>query len=283
MLMLPMDWMSAHQEIILAVNQGSISQARIDEAVERILRVKYRSDLFTNPNYRLDSETNFATEANQALAKQAASESFVLLKNNDIFPLVDTDNVYITGPASDHVGYLSGGWTTFWQGNTSPRLGSGNSIKEALEARLLASSGTLVNTISEADTVIVVFTEIPYAEGAGDTMNPSIFGDKAHPDNYSAYQEALEAKAQGKTVIGVLASGRPLILDDTLDTFDAFIAIFLPGTEGGPALVDNLYGVTPFSGKLSFTWPKNLSYFSNKVETNVLFPFGYGLETEPIE
>ncbi|MFP4286155.1 MAG: glycoside hydrolase family 3 protein [Candidatus Izemoplasmataceae bacterium] len=282
-LMLPMDWKSAHQEILFAVNNGSITQARINEAVSRILRVKYRNNLFTEPFDRLNPEDHFATEEHQLLARQAASESFVLLKNNDVFPLVNSDNIYITGPASDHVGYLSGGWTTYWQGNTEKNIGTGMSIKEALQERLHNTSGSLVNSVDEADTVIIVFTEIPYAEGAGDTMNPSIFGDKAHPDNYVAYQKAIEAKNQGKTVIGVLASGRPLILEDTLDTFDAFIAIFLPGSEGGSALVNTMYGEHPFSGKLSFTWPKSINYFTNKDESNILFSFGYGLEVDAVE
>ena len=281
MLMLPMDWKNAHQEIMFAVNAGDIEQSRIDDAVTRILKTKYRNNLFEDPFERLDPVLNYGTLEHQLLARQAASESFVLLKNNDVFPLSNTNNVYITGPASDHVGYLSGGWTTNWQGNTNADIGTGKSIKTALVEHLASSLGTVTQSRNSADTVIVVFTEIPYAEGFGDTSNPSIFGDKAHPGNQQAYQEAVLAKAEGKTVIGVLASGRPLILENTLDTFDAFVAIFLPGSEGGPALVDNMYGITKFTGKLSFTWPASLAYFqTGKNETTTQFPFGYGLTTE---
>ena len=279
--MLPSDWKNAYQEIIAAVQTEMISETRIDEAVTRILTVKYRNKLFTNPFDQLDPTTHFGTTEHKLLARQAASESFVLLKNDQALPLSSSEDVYITGPASDHVGYLAGGWTTYWQGNTNSDIGTGISIKRALDNYLLDYQKATESSINDADTVIVVFTEVPYAEGAGDTANPSIFGGKAHPDNELAYQQALSAKAAGKKVIGVLASGRPLLLEQTLDTFDAFIAIFLPGSEGGPALVNSLYGVTPFTGELSFTWPASLSYFTlGKTEATVLFPVGYGLKND---
>ncbi len=280
-LMLPSDWKNAHQEIIAAVQTEMILESRIDEAVTRILTVKYRNNLFTNPYDQLDSLTHFGTYEHKLLARQAASESFVLLKNNQALPLTSSENIFVTGPASDHVGYLAGGWTTYWQGNTNCDIGTGVSIKRAFDNYLLDYQKATESSLNDADTVVVVFTEVPYAEGAGDTSNPSIFGDKAHPDNELAYQQALSAKAAGKKVIGVLASGRPLLLGDTLDTFDAFIAIFLPGSEGGSALVNSLYGITPFTGQLSFTWPASLSYFTiGKTESTVLFPIGYGLKLD---
>ncbi|MFW5838910.1 MAG: glycoside hydrolase family 3 protein, partial [Bacillota bacterium] len=277
-LMLPMDWQLAYNDIILSVNQGDIAMSRIDDAVKRILTVKYNNNLFEDPYARLNASDHFNTEDHQALAKQAAVESFVLLKNESGLPLTDDLDVYITGPASDHVGYLSGGWTTNWQGNENSDIGVGRSILAAVQARLDNAAGNLVNNMNDADVVVVVFTEVPYAEGFGDTDNPSLFEGLAHPDNIAAYQEALNAKSEGKTVIGIVASGRPVILGDTLDTFDAFFAIFLPGSMGGDAVNDVLYGDAQFTGKLSFTWPKNTDYFNDKTNTsNILFPFGYGL------
>ena len=279
MLMLPMDWKEAYTLLTQAVERELISMERIDDAVRRILTVKYNNNLFEKPMHRVDASVYFNSDAHKDLARQAARESFVLLENDNVLPLSGEENVYLTGPAADHVGYLAGGWTTFWQGNTNPRLGTGLSILEAIENRLINDDGAIVSSIEDSDIVIVVFTEVPYAEGYGDTNNPSLFDGLAHPDNYAAYQEALNAKELGKTVIGVIVSGRPLILGDTVETFDALIAVFLPGTEGGNALSDVLYGDDNFTGKLSFAWPKNLNFFNDR-ENNTLYPFGYGLEIE---
>ncbi len=276
MLMLPYDWEAAHGELLRAVEQGLISEDRIDDAVRRILRAKYNLGLFDEPIYRLDPEEHFATETHKSIARQAARESMVLLENDDVLPLSGNEKIYLTGPASDHVGYLSGGWTTHWQGNEEPRLGTGTSIKEAIEENLIDKEGFIVDNYDEANVVMVVFTETPYAEGYGDTDNPSLFSGLAHPDNINAYQEALNAQADGKTVIGVIVSGRPLLLEDSVDAFDALMAIFLPGTEGGNALGDLVYGHHDFKGRLSFAWPSSLDYFNNP-EAHILYPFGYGL------
>lgn len=279
MLMLPYDWKDAHSELIEAVNRGRISEERLDDAVRRILTVKYEQGLFEAPFYRLDPKTHFATDEHIALARQAARESMVMLKNDNGLPLTGEETLYITGPASDHVGYLAGGWTTHWQGNTDARLGTGTSVLEAIQARLEGESGRVATSMAEADTVLVVFTEVPYTEGYGDTDNPSLFSGLAHPDNINAYQEALNAKAAGKTVIGIIISGRPLLLEDTVDTFDTLIAAFLPGSEGGSAIADLLYGDADFTGRLSFAWPAATAYFSDR-EAHTLYPFGYGLSYE---
>ena len=282
MLMLPQDWKAAHGELLAAVEQGLISEARIDDAVRRILSVKYDNGLFSDPYYRLDPAQHFATEDHKALARQAARESMVLLENSGVLPLRDTEKIYLTGPGSDHVGYLSGGWTTHWQGNTQARLGTGTSILAAIEDRLESKTGHVVATMAEADIVVVVFTETPYAEGHGDTPEPSLFSGLAHPDNETAYQEALAAKDAGKTVIGVIISGRPVLLEDVADTFDALVAVFLPGSEGGNALSDLLFGDADFKGRLSFTWPATTAFFSNRT-AHVLYPFGYGLSYDEPE
>ncbi len=278
MLMLPQDWKDAHGLIINAVNNNDIAESRIDDAVYRILSIKYKNQLFESPFHRLAPEDNFATATHKTLALEAAAQSFVLLENHGVLPLSGTENIYLTGPAHDHVGYLSGGWTMHWQGTQDARLGTGSSILEAFSAHLKNESGQLVDRYQDADIVMVVFTEVPYTEWQGDTNNPSLFNGLAHPDNEAAYQEALEAKAEGKTVIGIIASGRPLLLEDTEETFDALVAIFLPGSEGGPALSSVLYGDRDFKGALSFAWPKTQSYFQDKTDsTTILYPYGYGL------
>jgi beta-glucosidase len=273
MLMEPYDWKAAYELIIESVNNGDISEDRINDAVTRILTVKYENGLFDNPYERLSVEDYFATSEHQALALQAASESMVLLKNDGSLPLQNNEKIYITGPAADHVGYLAGGWTTYWQGNIESDIGIGTSILDSISLYLNDHTGSVVETMDEADVVIVVFTEVPYAEGAGDTASPSLFGPTAHVDNRAAYQKAIDAKAAGKDVIGIIVSGRPLLLEDTTDTFNALVAIFLPGSEGGNAVRDVLYNEHPFTGKLSFGWPEN----SNG---DILYPFGYGLTYE---
>lgn len=280
MLMLPEDWKEAHETIIDAVDDGAIEEARIDDAVSRILKVKLDNNLFEDPYHRLNPNGNFATDEHKALAREAAAKSFVLLENEAVLPLSGDEAVYLTGPAHDHLGYLSGGWTIFWQGYENRYYGTGRTILEAMEERTEEESGAVVDTADEADTVVVVFNEIPYTEGEGDTDDPSLFGPLSHPDNGAAYEEALKAREDGKRVIGVVASGRPLMLEDTEDTFDALIAVFLPGSEGGNALADVLYGDTPFSGKLSFAWPRDTAYFDDKSEENILYPYGYGLRYE---
>jgi beta-glucosidase len=285
MLMEPTDWEAAYMFIVDSVESGAISENRIDDAVERILTVKYNTGLFEDTVEEIDQAVVYSND-HQSLAKTAAIQSFVLLKNNDVLPLSKNESIYVMGPGSDHVGYLCGGWTTNWQGNTNADIGVGQSILDALTSRLEGETGRVVDSMEESDVVVVVFVETPYSEGVGDTPTPTLFEGLAHPDNEQAYEEALEAKAAGKTVIGILSSGRPLVLYDTLESFDAFFAIFLPGSEGGPAVSDVLVGDAPFSGTLSFTWPSTVDDIGHIVSMedyaslDKLYPYGYGLTTE---
>ena len=284
MLMEPTDWEAAYQNLLTAVDQKLITIERINDAVSRILTVKYKRGLMDNPFDRLDAESNLYTTEHQDLAREAVRKSLVLLKNDfGALPLLKNESIYITGPAADHVGYMCGGWTTYWQGNTSPNIGVGISIKAAITNMLNSQSVSLETSWQNADTVIVVLTEMPYSEGVGDTDQLTLTTGMAHPDNQAALDIARAAKAEGINVIGILISGRPLVLGDNLDLFDAFVAAWLPGSEGGNGIADVLFGDYDFTGKLSFTWPKDLSqigYTSTKNdydESYVMFPFGYGL------
>jgi beta-glucosidase len=285
MLMEPTDWETAYTLIVDSVESNQISETRINDAVKRILTVKYNNGLFDESMTRSDQAVVYSSD-HQALAKTAAIQSFVLLKNNDVLPLSKNESIYVTGPGSDHVGYLCGGWTTHWQGNTNADIGVGQSILDALTSRLEGETGRVVDSMEASDVVVVVFVETPYSEGIGDTPTPTLFEGLAHHDNEQAYEEALEAKAAGKTVIGIVSSGRPLVLYDTLESFDAFFAIFLPGSEGGPAVSDVLVGDAVFSGTLSFTWPSTVDDIGHIVSMEdyaslgKLYPYGYGLTTE---
>ncbi|MGD9964716.1 MAG: glycoside hydrolase family 3 C-terminal domain-containing protein, partial [Candidatus Izemoplasmatales bacterium] len=283
MLMEPYNWASAIDMIVSAVDNFDISVERINDAVRRILTVKYERGLFDNPFHKLDSSYLYSQE-HQDLARQAARESLVLLKNeNNSLPISKNGNVYISGPASDNVGLLCGGWTTYWQGNPAADIGVGTSILDAMTDVLNTNSGTLSNSWQTADTVVIVLAENPYSEGVGDNSNLTLTNGNAHPSNSEALLLAEAAHNAGKNVIGVLVSGRLLILENYLQYFDSFVAAWLPGSEGGLAISDMLFGYYDFTGKLSYTWPADSSqigYTSNREdydEEYPLFPYGYGL------
>ena len=285
MLMEPYDWEKAINELFDAALSGRITRDRVDDALRRILTVKYNRGLLDDPFDRLDEDDHFYTEEHQDLAREAVRKSLVLLKNDgSALPLSKSENVYLVGPGSDNVGYMSGGWTTYWQGNTNSDIGVGTSIKDAFERELANNGANLVSSIDQADTVVVVLTELPYSEGSGDNWDLTLTTGNSHPDNITALNIAIQASNQGKKVIGILISGRPLLLENYLSYFDSFVAAWLPGSEGGNGISDVIFGDYDFTGKLSFTWPLNitqLGYTSNDDSydpSSVLFPFGYGLD-----
>jgi len=284
MLMEPYDWKNTISALEDAVNEELISMNRINDAVRRILTVKYNRGLLDNPYERLDEEDYFYTIEHQDLAREAVRKSLVLLKNeNDVLPLTSTENIYLVGPGANNVGFMSGGWTTYWQGNLSSDIGVGTSIYDAFSKELSDNGASLVTDMNAADIVVVVLTETPYAESGGDNGILDLVGGNAHPDNADALATAKYAQSLGKTVIGILISGRPLILEDNIDYFDGFIAAWLPGSEGGNGIRDVIFGDYDFTGTLSFTWPIDSSQFGynsnneNYDETSVMYPYGYGL------
>lgn len=283
MLMEPYTWRDAIDAIKANVEANIISMGRINDAVYRILKVKIESGLYDNPYQKADSSILYS-DAHQALAREAVRKSLVLLKNDsNALPLDKNDSIYLTGPASDHVGYMSGGWTTYWQGNTNADIGVGISIKDAMTEVLNNNGGQIVSRMDDANTVVVVLSEVPYSEGVGDNQILTLTGGKADPQNINALNIAMQAHQQGKKVIGILISGRPLLLEDYLQYFDSFVAAWLPGSEGGSGISDVIFGDYDFTGKLSYTWPKSIAYVgynSNREdydENLVQFPYGYGL------
>lgn len=274
MLMQPFNWKEAYTLIIEAVEEGAILESRIDDAVLRILNVKKDYGLFDAPVRTFEPELIYQ-ESHQQIALDAATQSMVLLKNEGALPL-DHPTIYLSGPAADHVGLLAGGWTTFWQGNESPDIGVGTSIYEGLNAY-----GDLTRSYEDADTVILAFSEISYSEGVGDTMGPTLTGGLAHPENAAALALAKRAQEDGKTVIALLVSGRPLVLGSAADHFDALVAMFLPGSEGGEAIAQLLYGDEKFTGKLSFYWPNTIIDLDvESLKENHLYDLGYGLTSD---
>lgn len=261
------------------VNEGKIPMSRIDDAVTRILRVKFASGMFNGKaNLTPDTELQkqFGSAEHRAVARKAVSETLVLLKNNaQLLPLsTSTGRIHVAGHAADDLGAQCGGWTIDWQGKSGQVTPGGTTILAGI--RKSVSPKTLVTFSKDgsgakgADVGIVVVSEPPYAEMKGDRADLSLSKEDA------ASVRAL--KSAGLRVVVVVLSGRPLILGEVAGQADAIIAAWLPGTEG-EGVTDVLFGNAPFKGKLSFTWPRTMDQIPlAKIKNeDPLFPLGFGL------
>ena len=258
------------------VQSGRVPVARIDDAVERILRIKLESGLFERPFADRSLLPEVGSAAHRELARRAVHESLVLLKNDrQLLPLAKTArHLVLAGNGADDLGRQCGGWTISWQGLPG-RTTQGTTILEGFRQSLgTATSVTYsvdASDVAGADAVVVVLAEDPYAEGQGDRrdlrLTPAELG------------LLRRAKAGGAPVVLVLLSGRPLVLGEALDLADAVVAAWLPGTEGR-GVADVLLGDYAPTGKLAFSWPRSMDQIPINVGDNPydpLFPFGYGL------
>ncbi len=280
-------WKETIDEIKKAVKKGEIKEQRINDAVRRILRVKLEMGLFENPlgNQGLAAKELGSAESRE-IAKRAVRESLVLLKNNNnILPLKKGARIFVTGPAADNVGVQCGGWTISWQGGMDQggnKWTEGSTILDGFRKIAQENGGEIITDIKEAknaDFAVVVLGENPYAEYEGDDGELGLFNGMALYDNESAMEEA---ESTGLPVIAVLVSGRPRIVTNEINNWDAFVAAWLPGSEGD-AVAEVLYGKYPFTGKLSFTWPADVKQLPVNVDDGSdkkpLFPYGFGLKT----
>ena len=249
LLMEPYKWKDVYNSIIYNVNNGNISQERLDEAVKRNLVLKFEAGLFEDG--LLKEAGTVGTLESKKIAREAVSKSLVLLKNEDILPLEKNIKIFLIGPASDNVGIQCGGWTYSWQGEMDPNLNNGISLKDALNAVLSSNGGELVNNPNDADLILLAIGEKPYAEMHGDTDDLSLDGPLSLTEN----KEAVEyAQTLNKPILTIMIAGRPLLIDEYLNEWDAFVMAWLPGTEGN-GITDVLFGDKPFQGTLPFTWP----------------------------
>ena len=291
MVMVPDNWKSFIANTIEQVQNGQIPMARIDDAVTRILRVKLRAGLFG----KKPSENIFAgkQEALQArdLARQAVRESLVLLKNNNaVLPLARGKKILVVGKSADSMSNQSGGWSLTWQGseNKNSDYATGDTllagIVEAAGAANVTYNATAAGVdLAQFDTVIAVIGETPYAEGFGDiAASNTLRHSSRHPEDLAVLQ-AVSGK--GKPVVTVMVAGRALYVNDLLNLSDSFVAAWLPGSEGkglADVLFKNANGKInrPFSGTLSFSWPKLPCLSGPLVSTanERLFGLGYGLK-----
>lgn len=279
MVMVPDRYQEFVTSLIEVVNEGRIPMERIDDAVRRILRVKFAAGLFEpgwSPVADRSLEESFGSDEHRAVARQAVRESLVLLKNEaSVLPLSkDLARIHVTGPGADDIGMQSGGWTIEWQGAMGP-ITEGTTILEGIRAAVAA--GTQVTHSADgtgaegADVVIVVIGERPYAEMLGDDLDLEL----------SAEDKAVVSNAMGAgiPVVTIVLSGRPLVMGDVISASDAVVAAWLPGTEGN-GVSDVLFGDHAPTGKLSFTWPRTADQQpinEGDADYDPLFPFGFGL------
>jgi beta-glucosidase len=284
--MVPYDYYRFIDTMFEAVDKGDISVERIDDAVRRILRVKFELGLFENPFGDDSLLAEVGSEEHRAVARQAVSESLVLLKNeNAALPIAkDTPTIFVGGAFADDIGVQSGGWTMTWQG-TAGGITPGTTILQGIEAAVSLDTSVHFDRFGRfedvtddagspviADVGIVIVGEDPYAEGVGDATDLHL------PEPQRNLIDRM--RQQSQTLIIILVSGRPMIITDQLESADAFVAAWLPGTEGA-GVADVLFGDKPFTGKLSFTWPRSMDQIPlANVGDDPLFPFGYGLTTE---
>jgi beta-glucosidase len=286
------DWKKLYENTLAQVQSGAIPAARLDDAVRRILRVKLRAGTFDRgrPSSRMLAGKMELVGApdHRAIARQAVRESLVLLKNEGgVLPLAPKANILVVGEGADSISQQAGGWTITWQGTgvTNKDFPHAQSIWSGIDEAVRAAGGTAAlspdgSFAKKPDAAIVVFGEQPYAEFKGDRPNLEY-----SPEDKSDLALLRKLKAAGVPVVAVFLSGRPLWVNAELNASDAFVAAFLPGSEGG-GVADMLFRKTDggiaqdFRGTLSFSWPKRPDQYAlNRRDPGYdpLFAYGYGL------
>jgi beta-glucosidase len=276
MVMVPTDYVRFITTMKSQVQAGTIKQDRIDDAVTRILRVKFEMGLFEKPMAPAGRESDVGLEADRAIARTAVAESAVLLKTSpNVLPIAATGTkVLLAGDGADDIGIQSGGWTITWQGSAG-QITTGTSIHAALKATLGDNLSyeriAAFPAGTKADVGIVVVAERPYAEGVGDSSTLELPGDDV----------ALVAKMRPlvKRLVVVILSGRPMVLGDVA-TANAVVAAWLPGSEA-TGLADVLLGSKPFVGTTPYTWPMaaaDAPRVGKSACDGAVYPMGYGLD-----
>ncbi len=284
-------WKPLMENTIRQVKLGIIPISRIDDAVTRILRVKFRAGIFdkVSPAQRPYANRTdlIGHPKHRKVAKKAVRESLVLLKNNQILPLSPRQHFLIAGDAANNIGKQSGGWTITWQGtnNENSDFPGGTSIYDGFAKQIKEAGGSVIlsedgSFDKKPDVAIVVFGEEPYAEGHGDREN--LVYQQGNKRDLALLQKL---KGQGIPVVSIFISGRPLWVNPELNASDAFVAAWLPGSEGDAVadviLRDQAGNIqNDFKGKLSFSWPNHSSEPVNRFDKDYapLLPYGFGLQ-----
>jgi len=278
MVMIPEHYQEFVALLLENVKAGTVPQSRIDDAVTRILRVKFAMGMMDPARSQLADRNlhkSFGSPEHRAVAREAVRKSLVLMQNNNkLLPLKKSvGHIHVAGKSADDLGNQCGGWTVQWQGKSGNQV-PGTTVLAAVKKAV--SSATKVTTsvdgsgASGANVGIVVIGETPYAEMMGDRTDLRLA-----PEDAAAVEAVRKA---GIPVVVVLFSGRPMVIDAILGKADAIVAAWLPGSEG-EGITDVLFGDSKPTGKLSFTWPSgdSTSFHIGNAGYKTLYKFGYGL------
>ena len=306
MFMIGGEWQPFVEQLRSLVEAGTVSMERIDDAVRRILTVKHQFGLFDKPRpaeRAWSNHASFGSPEHRELAREAVRKSLVLLKNDsETLPLQKQARILVAGRNADNRGALCGGFTVEWQGTIgNDQIPGGCSVWEGIREMSPGAELSVDGSLASADrhdVAVVVIGENPYAEGMGDVRasdqvivesGSMIRGQmkvleaygttlelaRLHPEDLATIRSIA---ARGVPVVAVLVSGRPLVVNQELANSAAFVAAWLPGSEG-KGVADVLFGAHDFQGRLSFSWPKDDLQRANvgDADYDPLFEFGYGL------
>ena len=269
MAMAPDSWKGLFIATLAEAKAGTIPMVRIDDAVRRILRIKIKLGLFDPARPFMDRPGVIGAPEHRGVAREAVAKTLVLLKNEGVLPLRASAHILVAGPGADSIPMQAGGWTLSWQGdgNANADFPNGQSIYAGIAAAMRAGGGSATlsadgSFTDRPDAAIVVFGETPYAEMRGDLRTLEF-----QPGDKQALALLQRLKAQHIPVVSVFLSGRPLWVNPEINASDAFVAAWLPGSEGG-GIADVIIG-TPagkprrdFHGTLSYSWPKTAGQFA---------------------
>lgn len=308
MFMVSEHWQPFIRHLTSHVVQGTVSMDRIDDAVRRILRVKFAFGLFDKPRpaeRHWSNDASFGGEEHREVAREAVRKSLVLLKNDGaLLPLAKDSKILVAGKNADNIGHQCGGFTIAWQGTSGNEFVEGGTsiwagIQQVAGNATLSAGGSGEDADPELhDVAIVIIGETPYAEGMGDirtgddvivqtgsqingllkVLEPygnTIELAQLHPEDL---QTISNITSRGVPVITVLLSGRPLVTNQELEKSTAFVAAWLPGSEG-QGVADVLFGDHDFKGRLAFSWPTDAEkpLIAGDDDNEPLFPLGFGL------
>jgi beta-glucosidase len=280
MFMVSRKYRELYSLLLELVRENRVPLSRIDDAVTRILRVKFAMGLMEPGRSNLADRKlhqSFGSAAHRQVARECVRASLVLLKNrNRVLPLAKTvKRIHVAGSSADDIGNQCGGWTISWQGKSGPNTTGGTTILKAIEQSVSPQTRVTYSQdgsdAAGADVGVVVIGEIPYAEMIGDRQSLVLSEEDV--------AVVARMKERGMPLVVVLLSGRPVIIDNVIDKADAFVAAWLPGTEGH-GVTDVLFGDFKPVGKLSFSWPRSMDQIPINVgdrNYDPLFKYGYGL------
>ncbi|XP_056168946.1 uncharacterized protein LOC115676563 [Syzygium oleosum] len=288
MVMVPFNYTVFIDTLTQLVNANVIPMSRIDDAVKRILRVKFVMGLFENPMGDQTYLSHLGSLEHRDLAREAVRKSLVLLKNGNnadppVLPLAkNAPKILVAGTHANNLGYQCGGWTITWQGGSGNNLTSGTTILGAISKAVDLDTEVVFSENPDADFVkshnfsyaIVAVGELPYAETAGDSTNLTV----VEPG-----KDIISNVCSSVKCVVIVVSGRPVMMHPLVAHIDALVAAWLPGSEG-EGVADVLFGDYGFTGKLPMTWFKTVDQLPMNVgdpHYDPLFPFGFGLTTEP--